>query len=51
MFCRTAIRKAGFEDGQKLLISGEADVLLLPTVITGNCMRAYGFTRPVASSW
>jgi hypothetical protein len=51
IFCRTVIKRAGFVEGQALLKSGEADVLLLPAVITGNNMGEYGFTRPVASSW
>jgi len=51
IFCRTVIKRAGWLEGQELLKSGGADVLLLPTVITGNSMGEYGFTRPVASSW
>jgi hypothetical protein len=50
-FCRTVIKLAGFLEGQALLRSGAADVLLQPAVITGNNMGQYGFTRPVASSW
>jgi hypothetical protein len=50
-FCRTVIKVAGFLEGQALLRSGVADVLLQPAVITGNNMGQYGYTRPVASSW
>jgi hypothetical protein len=49
--CRTVIKLAGFLDGQALLRTGAADVVLQPAVITGNNMGQYDFTRPVASSW